>query len=427
MKSFTFLKGAIALTICAACWCPEASAQCQFPNPIPFYSQNFGTGTRPVASPLTVDQVPELSYVGTGNMNAEKIYTITPTSNLHAPASDWHIVTDHTGNPNGRMMLVNDREPAGVTYRDRLHSSVLGQGNVYFFSAWIMNILTPGICTAGGNNPDIFISLRVDIKAGGVWTNLATSPIFTYPSPATSPAWNRIGVNFMTPNTVYDSARISINNESIVLCGNDYVLDDISVVGCVNNIILPVNLLSFSGSLRNNVTTLNWETSSEVSFSHYEIQRKDGTGGSFATIGDRLAGNNTGGRSAYQFNDNLAAANGDVFYYRLKMVDADAQFKYSKEVLVRKNQKAITGMVLSPSPVIVGGPANVRFESARSAIVTIRVVDLSGRTVLQQNSKASEGTNTVAINNLERLQTGSYVIQLSNGGELTALKFSVVR
>jgi hypothetical protein len=426
MKSFTFLKGAIALTICAACLAPGASAQCRFPNP-PVYTQNFGSGARPAVSPLSLYQVPELSYVGTGNMNAEKIYTITPTSNLHVPAADWYTVSDHTGNANGLMMLVNDREPAGITYRDRFASTVLGQGNVYFFSAWVMNILVPGRCTANGNNPDIFISLKVDIKAAGVWTTLATSPIFTYPSPASSPAWNRIGLNFMTPNTAYDSARITINNESVVLCGNDYVLDDISIVGCANNIILPVNLLSFSGSLRNNVTTLNWETSSEVSFSHYEIQRKDGNSGTFSTIGNQLAAANNGNRNSYQFSDNLAAASGDVFYYRLKMVDADGQFKYSKEVLVRKNQKAITGIVVSPSPVVVGGPANVRFESARSAIVTIRIVDLTGRTVLQQTSKASEGTNTVAINNLERLQTGSYVIQLSNGDELSAVKFSVAR
>jgi hypothetical protein len=427
MKSFTLLKGVIALTTTAALWAPEASAQCAFPNPIPVYTQNFGTGVRPAASPLSLYQVPELNYVGAGNMNAEKTYTLTTTSDLHAPATDWYTVADHTGNPDGLMMLINDREPAGITYRDNIHSSTLGQGNLYFFNAWIMNILVPGRCTNNGNNPDIFISLKVDYKAAGVWTNLVTSPVFTYPSPAAAPDWKNIGVNFMTPNGLYDSIRISVNNESTVLCGNDYVLDDITLRQCDNNITLPVSLMSFSGSLHNNTTVLSWETSSEVSFSHYEIERKSGTGGSFDAIGDRVSGNNIAGRSIYSYSDNLAGVPGEVFFYRLKMIDADGRFKYSRDILIRKGEKALTGVSINPSPVIIGGVANIRFHAPKSAVVNLRVIDFSGKVVLQQQSMASEGSNTVAINNLERLQTGTYVIQLSNGEELTSVKFSVVR
>jgi hypothetical protein len=426
MKNSTLSKGIIALGIGMSLCYNNVSAQCQFPNPIPFYSQNFGSGARPATSPLSEYQVPELGYVGTGNMNPEKIYTITPTSNLHDPAADWHIINDHTGNPNGRMMLVNDREPAGITYRDRLHSSVLGQANLYYFNAWVMNILVPGRCTDNGNNPDIFISLRVDYKVGGVWTNLVTSPIFTYPSPATSPDWKNIGVNFTTPAFVYDSIRFSVNNESVVLCGNDYVVDDISIVGCNGNIPLPVKLMSFSGSIRNDITTLNWETAGEVNFSHYEIQRKGNNGGNFETIGT-VPLQNSSGRANYQYGDNLTSVSGDAFFYRLKMVDVDGKFQYSKEVLVRKSQKSMNGIVVTPSPIRGGSAANIRFEASRNSIVTIRIVDMTGKTVLQQQNKVTEGINSVFVNNTDRLQPGTYVIQLFDGEEITSSKFSVIR
>jgi hypothetical protein len=425
MKNFTFVKGILAFTILLVVSTEKAASQCQFPNPIPFYSQNFGTGARPAVSPLSEYQVPELTYVGTGNMNPEKIYTISSTTNHHSPASDWHIIADHTGNTQGRMMLVNDREPAGITYRDRLPSSALGQGNLYFLSAWVMNILKPGICTANGNNPDIFISLRVDTKLGGVWSSLVTSPIFTYPS-TVAPVWNRIGVNFTTPAGLYDSLRISINNESVVLCGNDYVVDDISIVGCEGNIILPVKLLNFSGTLKNDVTTLNWETAAEVNFSHYEIERRNANSGSYATVGTKALANSNG-RAAYNFQDNLSGVSGDVFFYRLRMVDLDGSAEYSKEILVRRGGKALSGIAINPNPVMNGGAASVRFEAQRSALVTLRVIDGTGKTVLQQQNKVAEGTNSLSVNNIERLQPGIYVVQLSVGDELSAVKFTVVR
>lgn len=425
MKKLTLLKGISVFLTAMIVWQSEAFSQCQIPNPIPFYLQDFSAGSRPATSPLSTYQVPELDYVGTGNMNPEKIYTITPTSDLHNPASDWHIVSDHTGNPNGLMMLVNDREPAGITYRDRVASTVLGQGNLYYFNAWVMNILVPGRCTAGGNNPDIFISLKVDYKAGGTWTNLVTSPIFTYPSTA-APVWNQIGVNFTTPAAPYDSVRFSVNNESVVLCGNDYVLDDIKITGCVNNITLPVNLLSFTANYKNGLTTLNWEVENEVNFSHYEIERKTSTASSYEDIATEAVKASTG-RSTYEVKDNINNLSDGAVYYRLKMVDIDGKFKYSNVILIRKDVKTIKGITISPNPLAAGDAGIVRFESSVKGLATFRVLDMTGRVVLQQQNKVTEGVNSIPVNNLNKLQPGMYIIQMSDGDNLSAIKFSVTR
>lgn len=428
MKKFTLLKGSFALLLMTSLWNVESSAQCQFPNPIPFYSQNFGAGSRPGSTPLSIYQVPELNYQGTGNMDPEKIYTITPTSFLHSTGTaSWWTVGDHTGNANGMMMLVNDREPAGVTYRDKLHSTVLGQGNLYYFSAWVMNILKPGVCTSGSNDPDIYVSLKVDYKIGAVWTPLVSSPTFHFVSPAASPAWNKIGLNFLTPAGLYDSIRFSVNNESTVLCGNDYVLDDINITGCVNNIILPVNLISFTGNYRNGTTTLNWDVENESNFSHYEVERKSTAGGAYNSIATEPV-KASNGRSAYLYRDNISNLSDNSFLYRLKMVDIDGSFKYSNIIMVRKDQKAISGIAISPNPVTSGDVPVVRFQSAtNNLIVTLRVIDWTGRTVLQQQSKVNEGVNSIPVSDMQRLQPGMYVIQVLNGEELTAIKFSVTR
>lgn len=426
MKQSPLLKGLAALSLAILVWQSESFSQCQIPNPVPFYLQDFGTGTRPATSPFTSYQVPELDYVGTGNMNAEKIYTVTQTSDLHNPSSDWYTVSDHTGNTNGRMMLVNDREPAGITYRDKVASTVLGQGNLYYLNAWVMNILVPGRCTSDGNNPDIFISLTVDYKAGGSWTNLVTSPTFTYPSPASSPDWNQIGVNFTTPTAPYDSIRFSVNNESVVLCGNDYVLDDIRITGCVNNITLPVSLLSFTANYKNGITTLDWEVENEVNFSHYEVERKTGAASSYNDIATEAVKASTG-KSTYHYIDNINSLSDDAVFYRLKMVDVDGKYKYSNVIMVRKDQKPIKGITINPNPLSAGDAGTVRFESAISGLATFRVMDMTGRVVLQQQNKVNEGVNSIPVNNLNSLQPGIYVIQMSDGENLSAIKFSVTR
>jgi hypothetical protein len=116
-----------------------------------------------------------------------------------------------------------------------------------------------------------------------------------------------------------------------------------------------------------------------------------------------------------------------VFFYRLRMVDLDGSADYSKEILVRRSQKALSGVAISPNPIMNGGAASVRFQASRSALVTLRVIDGTGKTVLQQQNKVAEGANSLSVNNIERLQPGIYVLQLSNGDELSATKFTVVR
>ncbi len=192
-------------------------------------------------------------------------------------------------------------------------------------------------------------------------------------------------------------------------------------------IILPVKLLSFAGSFRNQMTTLNWETADEVNFEGFQVERSS-DGSSFAPVATLAArGTTASSKQQYQHIDDLSAVNGTVFYYRLRMNDLDGKYKYSNVVMIRKEQKSINGITLNPNPVISGGMANVRFSAAGTANVEFRVVDMAGKVLLKQQSKVYEGNNSVSINNLDRLQPGMYMLQLANGNELTAVKFTIVR
>jgi hypothetical protein len=191
-----------------------------------------------------------------------------------------------------------------------------------------------------------------------------------------------------------------------------------------STLTLPVRLVSFTGSYRNQLTSLDWETENEQNFDHFEIERSS-NGADYSAIGFKTAAKSNG-RQAYQQTDDLSSVSGNVFYYRLKIVDIDGQFKYSNVIMIRKESKNINGIAINPTPV-VGGIATVRFSSAINNTANFKVIDLNGKVVLQQQNKVYEGNNSISINNLERLQAGFYVLQMTNGDETTSIKFTVAR
>ncbi|HUM64375.1 MAG TPA: T9SS type A sorting domain-containing protein, partial [Chitinophagaceae bacterium] len=200
-----------------------------------------------------------------------------------------------------------------------------------------------------------------------------------------------------------------------------------SRLGCFNFpslSTLPVDLLSFSASYNNDMANLKWSSDREMNFEKYIIERSF-PGADFTAVGEKRASGNNG-KTLYDWAEDLSNVNGSTFYYRLKMVDIDGKFSYSPVVMVKKDAKAINGITISPNPV-ANSATTVRFTATNSSSIELRVVDISGKLLLQQKNNVAEGTNSISINNLDRLQPGTYLLQVLNEGESTVTKFSVVR
>jgi len=90
---------------------------------------------------------------------------------------------------------------------------------------------------------------------------------------------------------------------------------------------LPLNLLSFDGKTSLQGNLLQWKTANEVNFVGFEIERAI-SNQPFSKIGF-VSGKGAGD---YQFLDNYAIE-GDN-YYRLKQIDKDGSFTYSKVVVI---------------------------------------------------------------------------------------------
>jgi Tfp pilus assembly protein FimT len=106
---------------------------------------------------------------------------------------------------------------------------------------------------------------------------------------------------------------------------------------------LPITWLYFTGQAMDNSNVLSWQTVSETNNNGFEIQRSTDVV-RFQTIGFVAGKGTTTERQAYQFED-LSPLDqlGEVAYYRLKQVDFDARFEYSRIIaIVRKEQKQVS-------------------------------------------------------------------------------------
>lgn len=178
--------------------------------------------------------------------------------------------------------------------------------------------------------------------------------------------------------------------------GGDYAgFDNIQVV---SNPILPINLVSFSLSERNDDIQLNWITASEINNEKFEIERsRDGV--NFGKIGE-VDGNGDSSREIkYNFVDNTPVLGSN--YYRLKQVDFDGKFEYSDIVIAKSSKSRISIYPTSATDYIT-----VDMDEQQNA--SVLVINEVGQTL--KNITISETNTRVDISDLP---TGMYFVQVS--------------
>lgn len=142
---------------------------------------------------------------------------------------------------------------------------------------------------------------------------------------------------------------------------------------------LPVELSSFTGKATQSSIALAWTTASEENNDRFEVERST-DGKSFIQIGEVKGAGNSSVQRKYSFSD--IAPERDTNYYRLKQVDFDGQFEYSKIIETRfKGNATASGMMVYPNPVI---DDNIRVALQNSDSAILQIMDQNGRSVYTQ-------------------------------------------
>lgn len=166
-----------------------------------------------------------------------------------------------------------------------------------------------------------------------------------------------------------------------------------------NGYVLPVNLLYFTASDKECTTTFNWKSSGEINNSYYGIETS-ADGKAFAPVA-KVTSKNSANGATYVYT--LKEAGGTT-YYRLKMVDKDGSFSYSKIITVIANGNCGTGLKLklSPNPAkdfvnIEGLVKGNHLSILNAAGIALVSLEATGNTQRINISKFAKGIYTLRV------------------------------
>jgi hypothetical protein len=168
----------------------------------------------------------------------------------------------------------------------------------------------------------------------------------------------------------------SVTSNSISAFNNYFTIASTSL-------LLPLDIISFTGKRNSSYNQLNWTVANEVNALHYELQRSTDAV-SFTTINMQPAKNNTG-IALYNYDD-VAAMQSKVFY-RIKSTDNNGQIKYSGIVIVAAEQNSRKDLYVIKNPVAdkidiyasvnLNGSYNYSLANSRGQVVQSGVLNVT--------------------------------------------------
>ncbi len=180
---------------------------------------------------------------------------------------------------------------------------------------------------------------------------------------------------------------------------------------------LSVNLLSFNASLAKSDVRTEWIAASEKNAASYIVERSENVT-FFEAIGTVKAIGNSNDPLTYNFTDlNIAnISKSNTLYYRLKMLDLDGTFEYSKIATVSLKHTATTNFEVYPNP--FKDAVAITLSAIAEGNATIRISDVTGRILRVENRNVQSGTNHVTIDGLNGFAAGAYYISVEVDGNV---------
>lgn len=183
---------------------------------------------------------------------------------------------------------------------------------------------------------------------------------------------------------------------------------------------LPVELISFAGESTKEGVLLTWSTASEKNNDYFELERS-ADGKQYAKVGQVKGKGTTNSRQVYALRDSRAGQG--THYYRLKQVDLDGTFTYSKVIAVKHSYGlGRASLAVAPNPV-----SNGQFTLSLPEVATnaqLQILDLNGRLMATQNLAAGVSEASFSTQNL-KLIAGSYIIKIIDGANVSHAKMIV--
>jgi len=157
---------------------------------------------------------------------------------------------------------------------------------------------------------------------------------------------------------------------------------------------LPIKMGIFTATPYSGKTLLKWTTEGEENSDYFQVERST-DGVNFSPLGIVNAAGNSGSTLTYNYTDNTPRAG--VNFYRLKLVDIDGMYEYSKTLTVTYKEEN-NGSVNVITSGVVWNRFNLVLSSPVQQYATISLYDASGRLMMSTKTELQIGENTISKN-----------------------------
>lgn len=329
----------------------------------------------------------------------------------------------------GRPLTINSGNTFTVNGTLTNNGILRGNGNLATASTFVnTGVVSPGAVNAAGtltvnNGFTNNAAGAVNIEIGGTTAGSGYDQLVVSGSPATlggtlnvslingfSPAPGSQYIVMTYPSASGTFSTVNLPDISPETWNVSYNAGNVTIQ--VND-PLPLKLLSFTATLANtNEARLNWKTTAEYNVSRFEIEWSIDAGSTWQKAGVQPAINQPGTQN-YSYSHTISAP---VTYYRLKMIDIDGSFTYSKTVAVRSNENHSFLVFPNPAKEVLYVQSSGQNEPAIA-----RILDASGR-VFKEERLQLNGNTSFSID-ISNLLNGRYIFILQRKGKTEQQQF----
>ncbi|WP_181306392.1 T9SS type A sorting domain-containing protein [Rufibacter sp. XAAS-G3-1] len=206
-------------------------------------------------------------------------------------------------------------------------------------------------------------------------------------------------------------------------CGSTSAQLKVNVIECGLANPLPVELTSFEGVFAKTAVKLTWQTASEKDNDFFAVERS-ANGQEFVKIGQVQGNGNSQMLQNYTFTD--AQPSAGTVYYRLKQVDYNGAFEYSKVIAVQVKAlvevKGFTVNTVYPNPFSSEDVLTAEIELKQAGELTLSLVDVTGKTLQSTSVHGQAGLQSVTFAFTKNVPAGIYFLRVYQADQVEVHK-----
>ncbi|MBO9613008.1 MAG: T9SS type A sorting domain-containing protein [Dyadobacter sp.] len=354
--------------------------------------------------------------------------TVTVSNNLTATISGSTTACQNETAPKITFTAVNGIAPFTFTYK------INGGGDLQVSTTGVNTSATVDVPT--GSTGSFVYTLTNVSGSGGASTPIAgqTATVNVNAKPSIVLSGAEYQCNFATnpqtytvfftatPGAVITTDKGTVNGSTVTgIVSKETAIIVATLNGCSDTLTaykdcsLPVTLIDFSGARVENTIALKWNTAEETHSDRFEVQRS-ADGKNWAAIGIQKSQGDSYAVVNYTFVDKKPAS-GDNFY-RLKMIDTDKTFAYSKIIKVGYDVPSLNSEFY-PNP--VSDVLNLR-STDWTQVKAVEMHNLTGLSVYKSGKTVSK---TIDV---KSLPVGMYILTITHkNGEVINRKVLINR